>query len=194
MTATLNTITAADHTKAMQAVMQFPLHIVRNLATPKGRLPSDEEVIEAALQVRAFDPEVHEIFQRIYDLLPSIAAAKANATPETLATVEQFELDIQNKTLDEVITVVQDTRAKAPELAENLTFVEQMYKHGADTIYSPTYPPAEFLYPRTATFDATSFLLGVGLADGLGGAIAGSGGAAVASISGAVTAIIIESV
>jgi hypothetical protein len=178
----------------MQAFMQYPLHVVHYLTTPKGQAPTEREVLEAALQVRAFDDEVRDVLQRALDMLPEITAAKDNASDDVLAALAQLDKDLQNKSLEDVIKVVQDTRARVPQLADNLAFVEEMYKAGADTIYSPFYPPAEFLYPRHFAFDATSFLLGVGLVDGLGGAIAGSGGALVASTSGAITAIVLESV
>ncbi|MBE1551834.1 hypothetical protein GGC64_005921 [Mycobacterium sp. OAS707] len=185
-------ITAAEHTKVMQAFMQYPLHVVHYLATPKGQAPTEREVLEAALQVRAFDDEVRDVVQRALDMLPAITAQKDNVSGEVREALDQLEEDIQNKSLDDVIKVVQATRARVPQLADNLAFVEEMYQDGADTIYSPLYPPAEFLYPRHFAFDATSFLLGVGLADGLGGAIAGGGGALVASTTGTITAIILE--
>lgn len=198
-----SSFTPAEHTLVMKAIYDRPLNVVHHLETPKGVAPTAEQALDAALAVRAFSPEVKDVLARLREQLPAIEARRAQASPETVAAAEAMIEQIMDTGFAEGLTMLAQAREQHPELADNLAWVEEMYRDGADTIYSPDYAPAEYLQGVTLSdrtceamgivaANATTALIGVTLADGLGAVIAGPGGALLASTTGAVTAIVIE--
>jgi predicted transcriptional regulator len=178
---------AADHTYVMKAVIDRPLNVIHYLTTPKGAAPTPEQVLEAALKVRAFDERTKSILREVADLHPKLKAVEAQIPPSTLTALNGIIDKMKGESVDKVLAMLAKERAQDSDLAPTIEATEQILRDGAATIYSPDYAPAEYLNdPNT---DASSAAVGIVAADGAGAVVGGAGGAILGATAGGVGAL-----
>jgi hypothetical protein len=131
--------TAQDHTKLVRAVMEKPLHVIKYLDLPPGREPTTQEVLEAALQVRSFDPATKA---RLKDAAAAFAGLEQERSRDEVAFNERqgrVRAATDGKPVEEKIAALGDLLARE-DLDERsvagLRFARDILVDGADSIYA----------------------------------------------------------
>ena len=67
----------ATHTIIMREIMKYPLQVLRALGLSKGdQPPSEQDVLEAALDVEEIDPYTKQRIKAVLEILPKLDEAR----------------------------------------------------------------------------------------------------------------------
>lgn len=192
-------LTARDHTLIVNAVMEHPLQVLHYLPeTSATDRPSDQEVLQAALQVAAIDDDVKGRIRVLLEVLPRFEEARAAVPGSLERAINSLQRELTGKTLDEKLAVLADDafrkrHGKVAGLAEGMDRAAEILEDGRDSIYSPSHSFYELLAdrPRSAKFAlANGLISGMSDHDGvgacLGGAVGAIAGAGIGAGPGAV--------
>jgi hypothetical protein len=140
--------TAADHTRIVRAVLEHPLHVIKQLHIRPGQAPTAVEVLDAALQVRSFDADLKLLLTSARAACVQVTDALARADRPPDLEIAGFRAALEAGPVTEMISRL-DALGREHDLDEASSRVigqaREILIDGAGTIYAPTYPPNELL-------------------------------------------------
>jgi hypothetical protein len=194
------TLDVSDHTRLIDAMMTYPLHLLRALDSKTPRPVTEAEALAAALKVTVYPDDVRETLRRCAEFLPRYEALRDNPTPELQKNLDAVREALTGKPMKDALQALDDLasqRSADDRFLDSLAVARAILVDGADTIYSPSHPFYQ-LGGRSALRDAEDGI-GIGIGDVLGGiigSVAGPAGAilgaGVASLSGGATVIVLS--
>lgn len=146
-TAAPGPLTVQDHTRIMQAVMDYPVQVIRLLpAQYKSRTrhrPSGSDVLQAALQVDEIDDYVKDRIRAVLDILPAIEESQAGLPEYLKKEVDDLRQQLANRSIEDKKRVLRDpglrSKYRHNGLVEGMDLANQMLEDGQDSIYSPDH-------------------------------------------------------
>jgi hypothetical protein len=157
--------TPAEHTRLVRLVLEHPLHVIKYLDMERGQTPTILQVLDAALQVRSFDPDTRRLLKTARAAYVEVEQARGQSA--STAHVDRMRAALADKTVPEMITALDDL-LRDDDLDDNSRAGAELARavliDGAGTIYSPKYPPNELLESAS---DAPTPGQQVALADGM---------------------------
>ena len=137
-------ITVRDHTRMMEALMEHPVEVLRNLPDKykrKGARPPGTEVIRAALQVEQIDPYIRGRMQAVLDVLPKIEERLAALPQSAKESLDNLREQLANRSGEEKLRLLRDAEFRSryadKGLTEGMDIAAQILQDGQDSIYSP---------------------------------------------------------
>ena len=139
-------LTPADHTALVRAVLEHPLHVIRYLDLAPGQRSTPLQVVDAALQVRAFDDHTKQLLrvakaaQPEYERITSGTDDGSGSRAKITEALEGTSVADMIAGLDKLLSDDSFTGSK-----EAVEFAKNMLLDGQDTIYAPDFGPNEIL-------------------------------------------------
>lgn len=141
-------LTIADHGRAMQAILAKPLNLLARLDKEEGPHPSEEQVLDAATRVQAFDAETKARMKKMRALYPDLFVGKRLLEPDFFEPIGELEERFADKSIAETVSIVTQTAAEengSVPLATIYDLAARLLADGAKGIYSAQSSAAELL-------------------------------------------------
>lgn len=178
-------LSARDHTAIVDAVMTYPMQVLKYLDW-KNSEPSQVEILEAALKVQQIDDDVKRRISAAIDVLSMLESGSVTTRRSGLSSTA-LKKQLSGRSIDEQIRRLTDgdSRLRKDEgTAEVLDSVALMLEDGRDSIYSTDHPFYGIIAegaddPEAVARDTVD---NVKDADAIGGALGGGAGLIVAGV------------
>ncbi len=191
-------LTAKDHTLILNAIMEHPLQVIRNLpgeARSKQGRPTGQQVLQAALRVEHISGRTKARIQAVLELLPRLEDGQA-ALPEAVKkAVDGLRQQLSKKPFEEKLRILRDQSKRSKDgLAEGMEVAAHILEDGKDSIYSLDHSFFQLLQAgsgsggsiaRDAEFGdlADTDTVGATAGGAVGGAVGGVAGATTGAVA-----------